>query len=44
MANDNKEKKARSSYNWFIAGNWDKDKIAQRKADLFFEEFDLKKR
>jgi hypothetical protein len=43
MANDNKEKKARSSYNWFITdGDWDEDEIAQRKADLFFEELDLK--
>jgi len=41
--NDNKEK-ARSSYNWFITdGDWDEDEIAQRKADLFFEELDLKK-
>jgi hypothetical protein len=38
MANDNKKKKARSSYNWFITdGDWDEDEIAQRKADLFFE-------
>lgn len=44
MANDNREKKARSSYNWFITdGDWDEDEIAQRKADLFFEELYLKK-
>ncbi len=43
MANGNKEKKARSSYNWFITdGDWDEDEIAQRKADLFFEELGLK--
>ncbi len=43
MANDNKKKKARSSYNWFITdGDWDEDEIAQRKADLFFEELGLK--
>jgi hypothetical protein len=43
MADDNKEKKARSSYNWFITdGDWDEDEIAQRKADLFFEELCLK--
>jgi hypothetical protein len=43
MANDYKEKKARSSYNWFITnGDWDEDEIAQRKADLFFEELNIK--
>lgn len=43
MANDYKEKKARSSYNWFITdGDWDEDDIAQRKADLFFEELTIK--
>jgi len=45
MANDNKEKKGRSSYNWFITdGDWDEDEVAQRKADLFFEEVGLEKR
>jgi hypothetical protein len=40
---DNNEKKGRSSYNWFITnGDWDEDEIAQRKADLFFEEMHLK--
>ncbi len=44
MADDNKDKKGRSSYNWFITnGDWDEDEIAQRKADLFFEELCLKK-
>jgi hypothetical protein len=44
MANDNKEKKGRSSYNWFITdGDWDENEIAQRKADLFFEELGLRK-
>lgn len=44
MADDNKDKKGRSSYNWFITnGDWDEDEIAQRKADLFFEELHLKK-
>jgi hypothetical protein len=44
MANGNREKKGRSSYNWFITdGDWDEDEIAQRKADLFFEELALKK-
>ena len=44
MADDNRERKARSSYNWFITdGDWDEDEIAQRKADLFFEELCLKK-
>jgi hypothetical protein len=43
MADDNKEKKGRSSYNWFITdGDWDENEIAQRKADLFFEELGLK--
>ena len=43
MAKDNKDRKARSSYNWFITnGDWDEDEIAQRKADLFFEELGLK--
>ncbi len=43
MADDNKEKKGRSSYNWFITnGDWDEEEIAQRKADLFFEELGLK--
>ena len=43
MADDNREKKGRSSYNWFITdGDWDEDEIAQRKADLFFEELHLK--
>lgn len=45
MANDNKEKKGRSSYNWFITeGDWDEDEVAQRKADLFFEELGLEER
>ena len=44
MADDNREKKARSSYNWFITdGNWDEDEIAQRKADLFLKELCLEK-
>jgi len=44
MSDENKEKKGRSSYNWFITdGDWDEDEIAQRKADLFFEELCLKK-
>jgi SRSO17 transposase len=44
MASSNREKKGRSSYNWFITdGDWDEDEIAQRKADLFFEELGLKK-
>jgi SRSO17 transposase len=44
MANGNREKKGRSSYNWFITdGDWDGDEIARRKADLFFEELGLKK-
>jgi hypothetical protein len=39
MADNNKEKKGRSSYNWFFTdGDWDEDEIAQKKADLFFEE------
>ena len=43
MADNNKEKKGRSSYNWFFTdGNWDEDEIAQRKADLFFEELRIK--
>lgn len=43
MAKDNRDRKARSSYNWFITnGDWDEDEIAQRKADLFFEELGLK--
>ena len=43
MAKDNKDRKARSSYNWFITnGDWDEDEIAQRKADLIFEELGLK--
>jgi hypothetical protein len=43
MAGDNKEKKGRSSYNWFITdGDWDEEEIAQRKADLFFEEIGVK--
>jgi hypothetical protein len=43
MAKDNRDKKARSSYNWFITnGDWDENEIAQRKADLFFEELGLK--
>jgi len=43
MADNNKEKKRRSSYNWlFTDGDWDEDEIAQRKADLFFEELRLK--
>jgi hypothetical protein len=43
MADNNQEKKARSSYNWFFTdGDWDEDEIAQRKADLFFEELCLK--
>jgi hypothetical protein len=43
MADDNKEKKGRSSYNWFITdGDWDEEEIAQRKADLFFEEIGIK--
>mgnify|MGYP001591539296 CR=1 FL=1 len=43
MADNNQEKKARSSYNWFFTdGDWDEDEIAQRKADLFFEELRLK--
>ena len=43
MADDNKEKKGRSSYNWFITdGDWDEEEIAQRKADLFFEELRIK--
>jgi SRSO17 transposase len=43
MADDNREKKGRSSYNWFITnGDWDEEEIAQRKADLFFEELGLK--
>ena len=45
MADDNKEKKGRSSYNWFITdGDWDEEEIAQRKADLFFEELGIKKK
>jgi hypothetical protein len=45
MANDNKEKKGRSSYNWFVTdGDWDEDEVAQRKADLFFEELGLEER
>ncbi len=44
MSDENKEKKGRSSYNWFITdGDWDEDEIAQRKADLFLEELCLKK-
>jgi hypothetical protein len=43
MADNNQEKKGRSSYNWFFTdGDWDEDEIAQRKADLFFEELHLK--
>jgi hypothetical protein len=43
MADDNDEKKGRSSYNWFITdGDWDEEEIAQRKADLFFEEIGIK--
>jgi hypothetical protein len=43
MAKDNRDRKARSSYNWFVTnGIWDEDEIAQRKADLFFEELGLK--
>jgi hypothetical protein len=43
MAKDNRDRKARSSYNWFVTnGDWDEDEIAQRKADLFFEELGLK--
>lgn len=43
MAEDNEEKKGRSSYNWFITdGDWDEEEIAQRKADLFFEEIGVK--
>ncbi len=42
MVDDNTEKKGRSSYNWFLTeGDWDEDEIAQRKADLFFEELGL---
>ena len=42
MADDNKEKKWRSSHNWFIKdGDWDEE-IAQRKADLFFEEIGIR--
>lgn len=39
MADDNKKKMGRSSYNWFITnGDWDEDEVAQRSADMFLEE------
>jgi hypothetical protein len=44
MAYDNRDKKGRSSYNWFITdGDWDEDEVAQRKADLFLKEIGVKK-
>lgn len=43
MADDNKKKKGRSSYNWFITdGDWDEDEVAQRSADMFLEASNLK--
>ena len=31
MAKDNRDRKARSSYNWFVTnGDWDEDEISQR--------------
>jgi hypothetical protein len=43
MSNNHKEKKSSSSYNWFLKdAKWDADKVAQRKAELFFNAINLK--
>ncbi|MDD2835145.1 MAG: IS701 family transposase [Methanothrix sp.] len=43
MADCRKEKKARSSYNWFFSdANWDENEVAQRKVNLFIEHLSLK--
>jgi len=43
MADCRKGKKARSSYNWFFSdANWDENKIAQCKVNLFIEHLPLK--
>ena len=43
MADCNKGKKARSSYNWFLSdANWDENEVAQRKVDLFIDKLCLK--
>jgi hypothetical protein len=43
MSNSHKDKKSSSSYNWFLKeAKWDADKVAQRKAELFFNAINLK--
>ena len=45
MAECSRDKKARSSYNWFFSdANWDESEVAQRKVDLFIDKLCLKDR
>ena len=45
MSNNHKDKKSSSSYNWFLNdAKWDADKVAQKKAELFFDAINLKEK